>query len=253
MTRALLILMMFTVSTFAFSSSEPPGFLWYNLPKEQIKKAKSKSKNIPFNKLSYTQRDEVLAFWTMEALHRARQTKSIDDMRTFLTLKNYWLTESSEFSNLFQKAMLENPELDYNVTHPTSSLGSQILDDERQRKRALKLKELAKSHGLMFFYRGASPYDQKQIPIISEIASQFGIYVMPVSVDGKGLDAFENVVVDRGQADKLGVRFFPAILMVNPKTEEHKPVAFGLTTTDVLKKRLYDVATNFKGEINASS
>jgi len=218
-----------------------------------MSKQKPKAKNIPFSKLSYTQRDEVLAFWTMEALHRARQTKSMEDMRTFLTLKNYWLSESSEFSKLFQKTMLEHPELDYNITHPTSSIGTKLLDKQRQLKRARKIKQLSTTHGLLFFYRGNSPYDKKQIPIINEFANRYGLYVMPVSVDGKGLDAFDNAVVDRGQADKLNVHFFPAVILVNPKSGSHSPVAFGLTTEDILTKRLYDVATNFKGDINASN
>lgn len=253
MIRVILSLMIGALSLSVYANSEPPGFLWYNLPKEPVSKPEKKSKNIPFSKLSYSQRDEILSFWTMEALHRARQTKSVEDMRTFLALKNYWLSESSEFSSLFQKTMLLHPELDYNVTHPTSSIGTKLLDEQRQLKRDFKIKQLSKSHGLLFFYRGNSPYDRKQIPIIHELANRYGLYVMPVSIDGKGLDAFDNALVDRGQADKLDVHFFPALILVNPKSGSHSPVAFGLTTEDVLQKRLYDVATNFKGEINANN
>ena len=244
----LVFILIYGFSTLGLAaSSEPPGFLWYNLPAKAVSKPKKQGKKIAFSQLSYTQRDQVLAFWTMESLHRARQTKSIEDMRTFLTLKNYWLRESSQFAHLFQQTMLAYPELDYNVTHPTSSLGTTVLDEQKQIKQDIRLKQLSKDHGLLFFYRGDSPYDKKQIPIIRDLARRFGLYVMPVSVDGKGLDAFDNAVVDKGQADSLGVRFFPAVLLVEPKTGEHAPVAFGLTTADVLQKRLFDVATNFKG------
>lgn len=231
---------------------EPKGFLWYNLPKEEKRQDKPQAKGVPFESLSYSERDAVLEFWTMEALHKARQTKSLEDMKAFIILKNYWLGESTEFAHLFQKALLDSPELDYNVTHPTSSIGTKLLDEQRELKRNAYLKQLSKTHGLMFFYRGESPYDIKQIPILTEFAQKHGLALMPVSVDGKGLDRFEQAVVDNGQADKLGVHFFPAILMVNPKTGKYAPVAFGLTTGDVLKKRLYDVATNFKGDIDAS-
>ena len=89
MSRAIFVLIFCAISFGVYAESKPPGFLWYNLPKENISKPENKTKNIPFSKLSYTQRDEVLAFWTMEALHKARQTKSVEDMRAFLTLKNY--------------------------------------------------------------------------------------------------------------------------------------------------------------------
>lgn len=254
MIRGVLLLAVCLVSININAESEPHGFLWYNLSQEtKPMKVENKKELISFRQLSYTQRDKVLAFWTMEALHKARQTKSIEDMRTFLTLKKYWQDESSEFSTLFQKTMLQYPELDYNVTHPTSSIGTRLLDEQRQLRRANKLKQISHDHGLLFFYRGDSPYDKKQIPIINEVAERYGIYVMPVSVDGQGLDEFDNAVVDRGQADKLGVSFFPAVLLVNPKTGHHSPVAFGLTTADVLQKRLYDVSTNFEGEINANN
>ena len=254
MIRAVLLLVFCFVSLGIHAEPEPHGFLWYNLPKkDKPKKVEKKKEGIPFSKLSYTQRDKVLAFWTMEALHKARQTKSVEDMRVFLVLKKYWQDESSEFSHLFQKTMLQYPELDYNVTHPTSSIGTKLLDEQRQIRRAEKLKKLSLDHGLLFFYRGDSPYDKKQIPIINEVANRYGLYVIPVSVDGQGLDAFENAVIDRGQADKLGVSFFPALLLVNPKSGRHSPVAYGLTTADVLQKRLYDVATNFEGEINANN
>ena len=254
MIKRILLCTLFFVSTSINAETEPHGFLWYNLPqKSKPMKLEENNAPIPFSRLSYTQRDKVLAFWTMEALHKARQTKSIEDMRTFLILKKYWQDESSEFSHLFQKTMLQYPELDYNVTHPTSSIGTRLLDQQRQLRRANKLKQIAHDHGLLFFYRGDSPYDKKQIPIINEVAERYGIYVMPVSIDGQGLDEFDNAVIDRGQADRLGVSFFPAVLLVNPKTGRHSPVAFGLTTADVLQKRLYDVATNFEGEINANN
>lgn len=252
MTKLVLSILLCSLSISIFAA-EPPGYLWYNLPEKQEEKPAKKTNNIPFNQLSYTERDKVLAFWTMEALHKARQTRSIEDMKTFLTLKNYWLSESSEFSHLFQKTMLQHPELDYNVTHPTSSIGSKLLDEQRVIKRDRRIRKLSQTHGLLFFYRGKSPYDTKQIPIISDFAKRHGFYLMPVSIDGKGLDAFDNAVVDRGQADKLGVHFFPAILLVQPKSGQHAPVSYGLTTADVLQKRLYDVATDFKGEINANS
>jgi conjugal transfer pilus assembly protein TraF len=54
--------------------------------------------------------------------------------------------------------------------------------------------------------------------------------------------------LDNGQANRLGVRFFPAVLLVNPQNQFVAPVAYGLTTQDVLMERLVSVATQFKGE-----
>lgn len=226
----------------------PPGFLWYNLSKEPKQVIPHKEKGISFQKLSYTDRDAVLRFYTMEALHKARHTKKVEDMRAFLSLQDYWLKESSRFKALFQQTMLAYPEYDYAVTHPTSNLGAKLTDELRESQTLELINRLAKSHGLLFFYRGKSPYDLKQIPIIVDFCQRFNLPLMPVSVDGVVSHELMNSRMDNGQANRMGVRYFPALLLVNPATLRVSPVAYGLTTQDVLMERIKQVVNQFKGE-----
>lgn len=229
-------------------ADKPVGFLWYSIEKEQKKERQPTSRGAPFNQLSFTERDEVLRFYTMEALHKARYTKKVEDMRVFLSLQDYWLKESSRFKSLFQKTMLEHPEYDYTVTHPTSNLGAKITDEVRESQTIEIINRLSKSHGLLFFYRGKSPYDLKQIPIIIDFCKRFGIAMMPISIDGVTSSKLMSSRIDKGQANRLGVHYFPALLLVNPQTQRVSPVAFGLTTQDVLMERIKQVANQFKGD-----
>jgi conjugal transfer pilus assembly protein TraF len=229
-------------------ADKPAGFLWYNIKKEHTNTHHTPQKGTSFKHLSYSQRDAVLRFYTMEALHKARHTKSVEDMRIFLSLQNYWLKESTQFSHTFQKAMLAYPQYDYAVTHPTSNMGSKTTDELRQAKHARVIARLSKTHGLLFFYRGNSPYDQKQIPIIRDFCERFNLALMPISVDGVLSHELMQSRVDDGQANNLGVRYFPAIMLVNPRAKTTLPVAYGLTTQDVLERRLFQVATQFSGE-----
>lgn len=235
-------------TTFAHSNEAPIGFLWYNTPKPSDVQQHKKQQGVPFSQLSYTQRDKVLHFYTMEAMHRARQTKSMEDMRQFLALQDYWLQESSRFRNLFQKTMLYYPEYDYSVTHPTSSIGTKLLDAEREKNNKAAIHSLSKTHGLLFFYRSQNPYDQKQIAVLQDFSKRFDMPLIPVSVDGKLSPELPNSRVDKGQAETLGVRFFPAVLLVNPKSQETFPIAFGFTTQDVLETNLVSVIHHFKEE-----
>ena len=243
MTRAILmVLLLLNGVVFA---DKPVGFLWYT--KENKSVEKKKPAGIDFNSLSYTERDAVLRFYTMEALHKARYTKKVEDMRVFLSLQDYWLKESSRFKSLFQQTMLAHPEYDYAVTHPTSNLGAKITDEVRESQTVDIINSLSKSHGLLFFYRGKSPYDLKQIPIIVDFCKRFRIQLMPVSVDGAISPELLNSRVDQGQANRLSVRYFPALLLVNPASQRVSPVAYGLTTQDVLMERIKQVANQFKG------
>ena len=246
MTRAILmVLLLLNGVVFA---DKPVGFLWYTKEKENKSVEKKKPAGIDFNSLSYTERDAVLRFYTMEALHKARYTKKVEDMRVFLSLQDYWLKESSRFKSLFQQTMLAHPEYDYAVTHPTSNLGAKITDEVRESQAVDVISSLSKSHGLLFFYRGKSPYDLKQIPIIVDFCKRFRIQLMPVSVDGATSPELLNSRMDQGQANRLGVHYFPALLLVNPVSLRVSPVAYGLTTQDVLMERIKQVANQFKGE-----
>ena len=229
-------------------ADKPVGFLWYTKEKETKKVEKKAPSGTSFKSLSYTERDAVLRFYTMEALHKARHTKKIEDMRVFLSLQDYWLQESSKFKSLFQQTMLAHPEYDYAVTHPTSNLGAKITDEVRESQTVEVINRLSQSHGLLFFYRGKSPYDLKQIPIIVDFCKRFRIQLMPISVDGATVPELLNSRMDQGQANRLGVRYFPALLLVNPANQRVSPVAYGLTTQDVLMERMKQVANEFKGE-----
>ena len=248
----MLMIKMILISLLLFNgvvfANKPVGFLWYTKEKEQKRVESITPPGIAFKSLSYTERDAVLRFYTMEALHKARYTKKVEDMRVFLSLQDYWLKESSRFKSLFQQTMLVHPEYDYAVTHPTSNLGAKITDEVRESQTVAIINRLSKSHGLLFFYRGKSPYDLKQIPIVADFCRRFNLSLMPVSVDGVVSRELMNSRVDQGQANRLGVRYFPALLLVNPQNQHVSPIAYGLTTQDVLMERIKQVATQFKGD-----
>lgn len=88
----------------------------------------------------------------------------------------------------------------------------------------------------------------KQIPIIADFCRRFNLPLMPVSVDGVVSPTLMNSRMDQGQANRLGVRYFPALLLVNPANQRVSPVAYGLTTQDVLMERIKQVANQFKGD-----
>lgn len=243
-----MILMVLLLLNGVANADKPVGFLWYTKEKEKKIVESRQPNGIPFESLSYTERDAVLRFYTMEALHKARYTKKLEDMRVFLSLQDYWLKESSRFKSLFQQTMLAHPEYDYAVTHPTSNLGAKITDSVRESQTVEVINRLSKSHGLLFFYRGKSPYDLKQIPIIADFCRRFNLPLMPVSVDGVVSPTLMNSRMDQGQANRLGVRYFPALLLVNPANQRVSPVAYGLTTQDVLMERIKQVANQFKGD-----
>ena len=238
--------LIFAFSLFSMSvyAEKPAGFLWYNLPKEEALQKPGTS----FSQLSYTDKDAVLRFYTMEALHKVRFTHKLEDERVFLALQDYWLREASIHGALNQKALLYYPQYDFSVTHPTSDLGAKLYDSEVVQNQKKRVKKLAQNHGLLFFYRGQNPLDVQQIPILQDFCKKFNFSLIPVSMDAKKSELLPNTRFDGGQAARLGIQYFPAIVLVNPRDSKFAPVAFGLTTQDVLLRHLNSVVNHFDAE-----
>lgn len=54
--------------------------------------------------------------------------------------------------------------------------------------------------------------------MIKNFRETYGLSVIPVSVDGVINPMLPDSRTDQGQAEQLGVKFFPAMMLVNPKS-----------------------------------
>lgn len=244
--RAFLLLVLLSLGTIVFAQDTPRGFLWYNKP--ETKNEPTSSPQIPFTALSYTDRDKVLHYLTMEALHKAHQTKKMEDMKRYLALQHYWIKESDDFSQLYQKAMLYSPQYDASVRLPTSNLAVKARDELKAIKHQQIIDRLRQNHGLLFFYKGRDLLNLKEVPVVMDFAERHKLTLIPISVDGVLAPNLPHSKKDHGQASQLGIAFFPALILVNPKSHKTWPLSYGLVTQDVIEERIIKVVTNFKGD-----
>ncbi len=242
---SLIISLFISISSFANKKTE--GFLWYNLPKKIVKK-KEEEKLIPFKSLSPTTKKNILVFNTREALARFNVEPTPENAKKYIQWQDFWSKQTTKGKRAFQQAMLENPEYDYNVTHPTSNLGTKITAKKKAIHEAIVINSLGRTHGLMFFYRGNNLYDAKQARIVKSFGARFHIKILPVSVDGVIAPEFENSKVDNGQVKALKIKYFPALMLFDSKHKKISPVSYGFVTQDVIAHQILMVTTNFKGD-----
>lgn len=249
MINRLLLVLGFLIAPYIYAD-KPPGFLWYNLPTVAKTPKPQRPKGMPFGQLSFQQQDAVLAYYTREAWHKAMNQLTVSNMKNYLALQDYWSQRATKTSRLFEKTMLHYPQYHYETSHPTNNLGVKVADAERERSDELIINSLAKTHGLLYFYRGKNPYDQKQSAVITDFSKHYNMAIIPISVDGAIDPLFPSSRIDKGHAKELGIRFFPALMLVNPKTKKTQPVAYGLITQDMLTRQFFLVATDFaKGNL----
>lgn len=121
--------------------------------------------------------------------------------------------------------------------------GTRAVMFSQQRQAIAKL---AEHYGIMFFYRGQDPIDGQLAQVINGFRDTYGLSVIPVSVDGVINPLLPDSRTDQGQAQRLGVKYFPAMMLVDPKQGSIRPLSYGFISQDDLAKQFLNVSEDFK-------
>ena len=187
---------------------------------------------------------------TMETWHQ-KITRALDqailnptpaNMRAYITLQNEVSGQANRFALAWQAALLNDPALDYSLSHPTNSMGKAVYLTEQKQQEDQAIAQLAQHSGLFFFYRSSCPYCQRFAPIVKDFSERYGIAIVPITTDGIALPAFPHSHKDQGQAAQLKVTQEPALLTVNPYSRQIIPVSYGLMSEDELRTRILAIA-----------
>jgi len=227
------------------------GWHWYNEPKKKPEtpapKVKPPQPGVPdFSKLTPSEQAEVLKGYTKEALNNAILHPSAENTATFLRWQKFWTDRASMFSQSFAVAQLDHPDLDYNLEHPHYNSTAPLQQARDQEEQNDAIKKLSGEYGLFYFYRGQEPIDAQMAGVVADFARLRHISLIPVSVDGTVSPQVPDSRTDAGQTARMGITHFPALFLVDPKSKNYRPLAYGFMTQDDLAKRFLNVATGFK-------
>jgi conjugal transfer pilus assembly protein TraF len=176
------------------------------------------------------------------ALDRALLNPTPQHVQQYITLQNQWSDRASQFSRMWQWVLLQHPQLDYAITHPTNQVGRSVYLDILSQSQETAIKTLAQRNGLFFFYRSNCPYCQRFAPIVKSFSERYRMPVIPITTDGIVLPEFPNSRLDQGHAEQFQVKVEPALFTVNPYTHKAIPVAYGLISESDLRQRILDLA-----------
>lgn len=223
------------------------GWNWYNeKPAIILKRQNHKPLLQSQHTLSATQELANFQKALKEAKARAILYPTVEHIQYYLVLQNFIVDKSRRFAEVWQEALLRDPRLDYTVLHPTENNAQEILYSENEKRENAAIRSIAKDQGFLFFYRGREALDQAVAPIIADFAKKYGIHLLPVSIDHIKLSVFQHTREDHGESRSLKIRYYPALLLVNPKTRAVFPINYGYITQDELSARLLYVLQHFK-------
>lgn len=157
------------------------------------------------------------------------------------------LDRASTFSDTWQRALWQKPELDYTLQRPVSSVGKRAWLDNRRADRDAVLENLSQRYGLFYFYAQSCGACDIFSPILRSVADSHQITVMAVSMDGGPSRDFPRYVVDAGQRARMGIggNETPALVLFDTLTRQTIPVGYGILSADEIMDRIFAL-TNTK-------
>lgn len=170
-----------------------------------------------------------------------------ENVIAYVRFQREQLDRASTFSDTWQRALWQNPDLDYTLQRPVSTVGKRAWLDNRKADRDAVLTNLGQRYGLFYFYAQSCAACDLFAPILRSVADSHRMAVMAVSMDGGPSRDFPNYVVDSGQRARMGIagNETPALVLFDTAMRRTIPVGFGILSADEIMDRIFAL-TNTK-------
>jgi len=221
-----------------FLSGDQKGWFWYEKPPVTIKPKKPKrEQNEAF--LSFPPKTMEEARKSIKILkERAVMNPTEQNIAAYIRIQNWLMTRADLFASVWQDTLRHHPELDYSIAHPTNAQALIVQKELNRKQHAASIKKLGEDWGLFFIFRSDCPYCHKEAPMLKQFSAQYGMSIIPISQDGKGIPPyFPYPEIDK-VSKRFGVQTVPALFLVHPQSHSVIPISFGLISEDALINRI---------------
>lgn len=169
---------------------------------------------------------------------------SPDNVTAYVRFQREQLDRSSLFADVWQRALWQDPGLDYTLQRPVSTLGKRAWLDQRKGDRDLAMMQLSQRYGVFYFYSSACGACDIFAPILKSVSDRYGLSVLAVSMDGGPNASFPNYLVDNGQYERLGLgsdRQVPALVLFDAVAKRPMPIGYGILSQDEIVDRVFQL------------
>lgn len=172
---------------------------------------------------------------------------SEENVTAYIRFQREQLDRASLFSDVWQRAVWQNPEIDYTLQRPVSTLGKRAWIDNRRGEQEATLRRLSQRYGIFYFYAQSCGACEIFAPILKALSDKSGFNVVAVSMDGGPNRVFPNYVVDVGQHARMGLtsKATPALVLYDTAQRRPIPIGTGVLSADEITERIF-VLTNTK-------
>ena len=211
----MLLLICNSALAIASTSNNTVGWHWYNQPvhKKPSQKHQTNQALKAFNQLSPAAQLKLLQEATKNLRDKAVLSGRVSDITAYKQAQDFWVNKARRFTVGWEKMLLQHPGLNYALRHPHANALAPVMAAQQHKKEDEAIAQLSQSMGLLLFYRGSQQGDVMFASVVKHYAQSHHLAVMSIAVDSK-----QQLLM---KAMQLGVRYFPALVLVNPKTGQH--------------------------------
>lgn len=166
-----------------------------------------------------------------------------ENIRDYMQYQKLVLDRSSLFADQWRRVLWQNPSLDYTLKRPVSKVAKESWIDERNKNIAKTIKRINERYGVFFLFSSTCPHCHKYSPILRNFRDKYGITIMPVSMDGGKINGWENIMINTGQVEKMGITetAVPQTLLFDKETRQVITVGAGVLSHSDLEERIYAI------------
>ena len=175
---------------------------------------------------------------------RAILDPSPENVTAYIRYQRAQLDRSSLFADVWQRALWQDPGLDYTLERPVSTLGKRAWIDQRKSDRDSVMSQLSRRYGVFYFYASSCGACDIFAPILKAVSAKYGLSVLAVSMDGGPSQFFPDYIVDTGQYEKLGLgtdRQVPAVVLFDSVAKRPMPIGYGILTQEEIMDRVFQL------------
>ena len=172
---------------------------------------------------------------------RAILEPSPANVTAYIRFQREQLDRASLFSDVWQRSIWQDPELDYTLQRPVSTLAKRAWQDNRSSERDAVMAHLSERFGLFYFFAQSCGACEVMSPIVQSVASTWQITVRAISTDGGPSRHFPHYTVETNQRKRMGLDpgVTPAVVLWDAATNKAIPIGYGVMSADELQDRIY--------------
>ena len=172
-----------------------------------------------------------------------------EHIEAYVRYQREQLDRASMFSDVWQRAVWQKPELDYTLQRPVGTVAKRQWLDTRKADRDQALNRLGERYGVFYFFAQSCAACEIFSPILKSVTDSHGLHVMAVSTDGGPSSVFTRYAVDSGQRERMGLteKTTPAVVLFDTVTKRAVPVGYGVMAADELMDRIYTLTQTAPG------